>query len=322
MSTPDNALPPAMEHDGRSIQHQDKQDVVDTARDVSINDPPEVSSKVPDVLKEHRRQFNLAAFGTTFEGGALSKERGKSHKMMPKHEYDECVSVMRYWNISEGHNDPVTKQHVTQREFRRSRNRKWYRLGKVYKVTTSMAPDGTTMELLKRLDEKQLDGKQQLDQEEEKSPRWKLVAHEENAFDALHECHRIVGHKKTSSTRNEAARRYWNLTEELCKIFVTTCPECCHDPPKVKKLPGAKTPIHSGQFRDRFQADLIDYRSNPKCDVNGIEMKWLLVLKDHFTKFTMLRPIARKEAKLVLVWLCVQYILKNACIALVHTIFA
>ena len=124
MSTPDNALPPAMEHDGRSIQHQDKQDVVDTARDVSINDPPEVSSKVPDVLKEHRRQFNLAAFGTTFEGGALSKERGKSHKMMPKHEYDECVSVMRYWNISEGHNDPVTKQHVTQREFRRSRNRK------------------------------------------------------------------------------------------------------------------------------------------------------------------------------------------------------
>jgi transposase InsO family protein len=235
---------------------------------------------------EHRRTFNLAAFGTTFEAGAPSpKVRPVTNRMMAKHDYDFTVSVIRHWNSKQGHVDSQSGRLVTQEEFRRSHSKKWYRLGKLYKVTTSEAADGLAMEQLKRYDGKSGD--------------FKLVAHEENTFDAIHECHLTVGHKKKSSTRYEAAQKYYNLTEELCKTFVTCCPECCHEAPKVKKLSGAKNPIASAHFRDRFQADLIDYRSNPKMDVNGVEMKWLLVLKDHFTKFTMVRPIARKEAKLV-----------------------
>lgn len=233
----------------------------------------------------HRNTFNLLAFGTTFEGGPISKSALRNKRLMSKVEYDEYINVLRYWNIAEGHFDPVSAKHVTQEEFRRSHGKGWYRTSKKYKISTSRSTDGTVQEVLKKLDEKTLN--------------WKVVLHEQNVFDALFECHRTVGHKKVAATRNEASKTYYNVTEDLCKIFVNCCPECCHEPPKLPKMIGAKNPIYSVQFRDRFQADLVDYRSNPQKDVYGIEMKWLLVLKDHFTKFTMLRPIARKEAKLV-----------------------
>jgi hypothetical protein len=49
---------------------------------------------------EHRRTFNLAAFGTTFEAGAPSpKVRPVTSRMMAKHDYDFCVSVIRYWKL-------------------------------------------------------------------------------------------------------------------------------------------------------------------------------------------------------------------------------
>ena len=241
--------------------------------------------QITDVHREHRIKFNSAAFGTTFEGGAMANRRAKNSRMMPKHEYENHINVLRYWNVKDGHTDPVTGKHVSQAEFRRRHSKNWYRLARVYKVTTSISANGTVVERLKRLDDE--------------SCEWKLVVHEENVFDAILECHRTVGHKKVAATRNQASQKYWNVTEELCKTFVSCCPECCHEAPKAKKLLGARNPIYSAQFRDRYQADLVDYRSNPKPDVNGIEMKWLLVVKDHFTKFTMLRPIARKEAKLV-----------------------
>jgi hypothetical protein len=79
--------------------------------------------------------------------------------MMAKHDYDFCVSVIRYWNSEEGHVDSPSGRLVTQEEFRRSHNKKWYRLGKLYKVTTSEAADGLAMEQLKRYDEKSGDWK-------------------------------------------------------------------------------------------------------------------------------------------------------------------
>ena len=48
-----------------------------------------------------------------------------------------------------------------------------------------------------------------------------------------------------------------------------------------------------------LQVDLIDYQNDPCKDHNGVLMRFLMVVKDHFTKFVWLRPIQRKEAKFV-----------------------
>ena len=82
--------------------------------------------------------------------------------------------------------------------------------------------------------------------------------------------------------------------------FVETCPMCQQAPQKtVKKHQGAKTLMSSLHFRDRIQVDLIDCRSDPQLDANGVAMKWILVVKDHHTKLTCLRALKSKEAEQV-----------------------
>lgn len=67
----------------------------------------------------------------------------------------------------------------------------------------------------------------------------------------------------------------------------------------TKKLPGAKKPIKSHDFRDRYQVDLIDMRSDPQQDIYGVEMKWIVTCKDHSTGFTVVQAIPKKKAKYV-----------------------
>ena len=254
--------------------------------DVDYADDDAISPELNELYKEHRKKFNQKAFGLTDARSTIhGRGRCMNKRIMSKDDYDNHIDVLRYWNVEEGHTDLLTGKHISQEEFRRGHGKHWYRLSKKYKVFKSKNLDGTETEQLKRQDDKTLE--------------WKIVVHEENAYDAILDCHETVGHKKVAATKNEATKLYWNITEELCKLFVKTCPECSHEPPPVKKMIGAKNPIYSGQFRDRFQADLIDYRSNPKRNSHGVEMKWLLVLKDHFTKYTMLRPLPKKEAKMV-----------------------
>ena len=54
------------------------------------------------------------------------------------------------------------------------------------------------------------------------------------------------------------------------------------------------------KFRDGYQADLIDYRNDPALmygnDVRHPLCLWLLVVKDHFTRFVILRPLMKKKA--------------------------
>ena len=226
-------------------------------------------SELMELYVEHRKKFNQAAFGKSND---LS--RSKNKRIMSKEEYDNHIDVLRYWNMEQGHHDRLSGEYITLEEFRRSHGKHSYRLAKCYKIFKCKTQDGTEIEQLKRQDENSLE--------------WKVVVHEENAYDAILDCHETVGHKKVVATKNEATKLYWNVMEDLCKLFVKTCPECCHESPQTKKMAGAKNPIYSGQFGDRFQADLIDYRSNPKSYSHGVEMRWLLVLKDHFTKYTML----------------------------------
>eukprot|EP00956_Cyclotella_meneghiniana_P024761 scaffold50232_cov23-Cyclotella_meneghiniana.AAC.1 len=58
-------------------------------------------------------------------------------------------------------------------------------------------------------------------------------------------------------------------------LFIKTCPPCRRKNFQPKKLPGAKKPMISKNFRDRFQVDLIDMRSDAQMDIYGNLMKWI-----------------------------------------------
>ena len=128
----------------------------------------------------------------------------------------------------------------------------------------------------------------------------KVVVSEEDVFDIIYETHDYISHKGVGPTNNFIKQIYDSIPEKLIKLFVKKiCPVCMVGKERKKKVKGARNPILSKLFRMRYQADLIDFRSDPRVDHNGNEMKWLLVVKDHFTKFTWLRPIKKKEAPYV-----------------------
>ena len=81
------------------------------------------------------------------------------------------------------------------------------------------------------------------------------------------------------------------------------CPICWNnDHLKKKKHIGAKVPIPSASFRDRFQFDLIDMGKQNKAEsMNhyGVVMKWILHTKDHFTRLSHVVAIKSKEAKII-----------------------
>ena len=56
--------------------------------------------------------------------------------------------------------------------------------------------------------------------------------------------------------------------------------------PLQNKGPGIA--IKSNGICDQIQVDLIDYQNDPCKDHNGVLMRFLMVVKDHFTKFVWL----------------------------------
>ena len=64
------------------------------------------------LIAEHRKKFNALAFGNT-----LSK--GKNKRILSKEDYEYHISVLRYWNVEEGHTDPITGKHISQEQYRR-----------------------------------------------------------------------------------------------------------------------------------------------------------------------------------------------------------
>ncbi len=62
---------------------------------------------------------------------------------------------------------------------------------------------------------------------------------------------------------------------------------------------GAKKPILSSEFPNRFQVDLIDMRTVRKRDVYGQMQRWIMIVKDHSTGLVYLCALPRKKAAFV-----------------------
>ena len=83
----------------------------------------------------------------------------------------------------------------------------------------------------------------------------------------------------------------YTVSEVDVTNYIQTCPVCLDGPFRLDKQVGAKNPIVSSFFRDRYQVDLVDVTNNVGLGANGVQYKWLLALKDHFTRLLYLRPL-------------------------------
>ncbi|KFY30928.1 hypothetical protein V494_08032 [Pseudogymnoascus sp. VKM F-4513 (FW-928)] len=85
-------------------------------------------------------------------------------------------------------------------------------------------------------------------------------------------------------------QQYYGIKREEVEFILKRCKNCSLNRPNTTKAP--LVPIISGRAWDRVQIDLIDMRHDPSG-----ENKWILHIKDHFSKYTQLYPLRSKHAE-------------------------
>lgn len=91
---------------------------------------------------------------------------------------------------------------------------------------------------------------------------------------------------------------YYNISREEVNSFCDTCETCSKKVNKINHHDGAKRAIKSHHFRSRYLPDLVDHREAAQLNAHGVVMRWMLVVKYHFTRFVILWPIPCKEASM------------------------
>ena len=119
-------------------------------------------------------------------------------------------------------------------------------------------------------------------------------------FDVIHEAHCRLGHLAVDKTLAATKPVHYSPMYELCKIYCENCYACMEKQPTVPPRKGAKKPMISSEFCDRFQVDLIDMRTmRKKDDVYGVMQHWIMTVKDHSTGLVYLATLPRKTAMFV-----------------------
>ena len=100
-----------------------------------------------------------------------------------------------------------------------------------------------------------------------------------------------IGHGGIHKTNKELRRQFANINREAIRIFGSNCDQCIlkRKRSEISKL--VAKPILSADFNSRGQVDLVDFQS-----VHHNEYKWIMHYQDHFTKFSVLRPLKSKRA--------------------------
>lgn len=93
-------------------------------------------------------------------------------------------------------------------------------------------------------------------------------------------------------TYNELNKQFANISREIIRIFIQMCEQCILKNSRSETTKLVVRPITSDDFNCHGQVDLVDYQSCP-----DEEFKWVMHYQDHFTKFSVLRPLKSKRAE-------------------------
>ena len=214
----------------------------------------------PNIKGRHRLNFNLK----NFPGGIDAPQRGSKHST--KDDYQQIVHIILNWE------DRVnTLTHVEKRIG-------YKLLALDYELRKEYKPDSSFEYVPYR-------------------GNLRVVANAD-VFRYIDAAHQIVGHKKLAATTIKIkAKKLFSITEKDVRNYLLTCPVCTAGALKVPVVKGAKKAIISSCFRDQFQCDLVDYRTQPGIGPHGETYLWLVTVKDHFNRLTYLDASPSKEAK-------------------------
>jgi hypothetical protein len=119
-------------------------------------------------------------------------------------------------------------------------------------------------------------------------------------FDVVYDYH-YETHAKAATLKHIIQQVCYTITFSMIEMFCKLCPICASKQPITKPHKGAVKVIETLCFRDRYIADLVDFQRCPAPlypwdPENSPTMKWLLVIKDHFTRFVYLTALPTKHA--------------------------
>ena len=123
-----------------------------------------------------------------------------------------------------------------------------------------------------------------------KFPNPRYVVPESEAFDTIINEHLQLLHAGRTKTWSSLQQKYYGLKREEVEFILKRCKNCALNKPVATKAP--LVPIISRRAWERVQINLINMRHEPSS-----QFKWILHIKDHFSKYTQLFPLKSKHAK-------------------------
>jgi hypothetical protein len=118
----------------------------------------------------------------------------------------------------------------------------------------------------------------------------RYVVPESEAFDLIINQHLQLLHAGRDKVWAAIQKQYYGITRQDVIFILKRCKNCALNRPSTIKAP--LVPIVSGRAWERVQIDLIDMRHEPSG-----QFKWILHIKDHFSKYTQLYPLKSKHSE-------------------------
>ena len=107
--------------------------------------------------------------------------------------------------------------------------------------------------------------------------------------------HIATGHGGRDRMVKELGKKYANVTRDSIELFKSMCIDCQRKRVRPMTKGVVVRPILSKEFSARGQVDRIDMQSLPHGS-----FKWIMVYRDHLTKFVVIRPLTSKAS----CWCC------------------
>ena len=224
-----------------------------------------------EMKEQHKINFERLNFP---HGVDAKQERSKHHTSARVTRY---IRILQLWNTDRG--------SLSDKE-----KKEGYTVVQNYKLRKDPSADGTheTIALMRKETASANKG----------VVKWLRVVPNHEIFYDIYEAHIARGHARTAITFNAVRERdVYTTAETDVSNYIATCPVCITSDFRLPKQVGAKCPIESHFFRDRFQVDLIDFQNNVGIGASGVRYKWCMALKDHFTRLLYLRALRTKSCE-------------------------
>jgi hypothetical protein len=168
---------------------------------------------------------------------------------------------------------------------------KWHRMH-VHLDNPDLKPDNPTDSRLKHRahTEFQLINNKLYRRPDSKFPNPRYTVPESEAFDTIANEHMQLLHAGYMKTWAIVQRKYYGINRQEVEFVLKLCKNCALNRPAATKAP--LVPIVTRRAWERVQIDLIDMRHEPSG-----QFKWILHIKDHFSKYTQLYPLKSKHAE-------------------------